>query len=455
MQTAPAEEPSEGAEQQPKRRGHARKSDDSGGAEEDAAAQKEFQPNQRARKRRSDVSLVSEESSAKDKSQPKESGRPSLPNVSVAGVTPSRESKANSSSTVAKRTTKAAAGKHGAAEAAQSAAERRRSKGARRQEHDQLVAEMDDDLEASLPPVPKYQHIEQRTRHIPKSTISAKWQPLDDSSVKAITTLISDTSRPVLLRLRDTELRRQQGQNILRIFSNRLRSKLHKGMPFPPPTSKGAGVKSNKADLASGHVEELNFETTVDSIESMETMLDPLLHSVALLEKEKAKEEAALEREYETLRTLEANAKSEARGWKERMKKAHALAPEVRRHDDVLGVDGAAGEGLALVKHKSLSLNGVFNVSHELNDAFANDVLIIAIRTPGMRGCCPCPRILRSTWRAYREICNRYKKYSQPWGKAGRRCRAYCRDILRQSSSRRYFLGESIVFQGTNTTLES
>jgi FtsZ-binding cell division protein ZapB len=135
-------------------------------------------------------------------------------------------------------------------------------------------------------------------------------------------------------------------------------------MPFPPPATKLVGLRRDKANAGGGHVEELDFESTVDSIESLETMLDPLLHSVALLEKEKAKEEAALERDYETLRTLESNAKAEARGWRERMRKAHPLAPEPGKQKDMHKLDLANGEGLELAKQKSTPLSGVFQVSN-------------------------------------------------------------------------------------------
>jgi len=134
-------------------------------------------------------------------------------------------------------------------------------------------------------------------------------------------------------------------------------------MPFPPPTAKVAGSKGDKIDSGGGHVEELNFETTVASIESMQTMLDPILHSVALLEKEKAKEEAALEKEYETLRTLESNARAEARTWRERLKKSHPLAPEPLKQHGLPELDRDAGEVLALSKQRRLPLTPLFHVS--------------------------------------------------------------------------------------------
>jgi peptidoglycan hydrolase CwlO-like protein len=122
------------------------------------------------------------------------------------------------------------------------------------------------------------------------------------------------------------------------------------------------GPRGVRDDAGGEHVEELDFERIVDSIESLETMLNPLLHSVALLEKEKAKEETALEREYETLRTLESNARAEARNWRERMKKAHSLAPKPSDTDTRKFAARDAGE-LVLSKQKNLPLPGLFTVS--------------------------------------------------------------------------------------------
>lgn len=311
----------------------------------------------RGRPRKSDISVTGgEEPPVEEVTLPKKRGRPRLSNVSATAQTPSTDPDAKSP---AKRqpTKKPFTENRGNSTGSQ----RRTSKDPNSQESIEQAAELDAELEASSRSVPKYRHIEPRTRQIPRSTISAKWLPLDDASVEAVSSIISDATRPVLLRLRDKELRHQQGQTILRIFAGRLRSKLRKGMPFPPPAAKAVGARGDKADAGGGHVDELNFESTVDSIESLETMLDPLLHSVALLEKEKAKEEAALEKEYETLRTLESNAKAEARGWRERMKKAHPLAPEPRKPEDMQELDRANGDGVELTKEKSTPPTDVFH----------------------------------------------------------------------------------------------
>ena len=219
----------------------------------------------------------------------------------------------------------------------------------------------DEPAEAATGPTPKYRHLTSRTRQIPRTTISAKWSSLDEAAVAAVDSIVSDASRPVLFRLRDRDQRHQQAQTILRTFASRLHSKLLKGMPFPPPslkasTGSAAGRGSNHG---SSHESELDFERTVDAIEALEKALDPLLHSVALLTAEKEREEAELEREYKMLRTLETNARAEAREWRERGKRDHALAPGIRAIDA-----GTEAEGIETVKsEKRKATGGVFKVS--------------------------------------------------------------------------------------------
>lgn len=187
----------------------------------------------------------------------------------------------------------------------------------------------DPQADAPSAPVPKYRHVTSRTRQIPRATIKAKWSPLDDGAVAAIDSIISSSSLPVLSRFRDRQQRHQQAQTIMRTFAKRLHSKLLKGMPFPPPSSTARG-----AGGAAGHELELDFEKTVDAMQALEKTLDPLLHSVALLEAEREREEAALEKEYEELQALETNARAEARGWRERGKRDHVLAPGPRETRD-------------------------------------------------------------------------------------------------------------------------
>ncbi|KAH7627168.1 CENP-Q, a CENPA-CAD centromere complex subunit-domain-containing protein [Sordaria sp. MPI-SDFR-AT-0083] len=188
------------------------------------------------------------------------------------------------------------------------------------------------------PPVPNYRHLTSRTRQIPRSTIASKWSPLDAPSIAAVDSIIADASRPILFRLRETRSdssRHAHAQDILTTFASRLHRKLEKGMPFPPPSLPSASKEQprdvNGEHAASpGHEAEFDFEKTVNAIQALERTLDPLLHSVALLKREKEKEEQELERAYRRLRTLETNARTQSRGWRERGKRDHVLAPGTR-----------------------------------------------------------------------------------------------------------------------------
>lgn len=67
----------------------------------------------------------------------------------------------------------------------------------------------------------------------------------------------------------------------------------------------------------------------------LERQLDPGLHAVELLRREKKRIEGELEKDYETLRNLEAGARGQARQQRELLKKAHVLAPvSMKREDD-------------------------------------------------------------------------------------------------------------------------
>ncbi|KAK3397431.1 CENP-Q, a CENPA-CAD centromere complex subunit-domain-containing protein [Sordaria brevicollis] len=188
-----------------------------------------------------------------------------------------------------------------------------------------------------LPPIPKYRHLTSRTRQIPRSTIASKWSPLDGPSIAAVDSIIADASRPILFRLRETRSdtsRHAHAQDILTTFASRLHKKLEKGMPFPPPslpsTSRQPKLDVDGEPASASHEAEFDFEKTVNAIQALERTLDPLLHSVALLKREKEKEEQELERAYRRLRTLETNARTQSRSWRERGKRDHVLAPGIR-----------------------------------------------------------------------------------------------------------------------------
>ena len=72
---------------------------------------------------------------------------------------------------------------------------------------------------------------------------------------------------------------------------------------------------------------------------ALEKQLDPALHAVELLKREKTRVERELERDYETLRNLEAGARGQARQQRDLLKKAHVLAPKgIKREAEADGV---------------------------------------------------------------------------------------------------------------------
>jgi hypothetical protein len=166
-----------------------------------------------------------------------------------------------------------------------------------------------------------YRHLTTRTRRVPRETIANKWSPLDAPSVSSVADILHSASRPVLLRLNNLQ-KHAQATAALNTVSNRLRSKLARGLPFPP------------ASVAHRREDELEFERTVDGIQTLEAQLDPLLHGVTLLQREKERAEKELERDYKILNSLSANARSGVRERREQLRKMHALVPEPSQDED-------------------------------------------------------------------------------------------------------------------------
>ncbi|KAK8134402.1 hypothetical protein PG984_006414 [Apiospora sp. TS-2023a] len=179
-----------------------------------------------------------------------------------------------------------------------------------------------------------FRQLTTRTRRVPRDIIDKKWTPLDATSISSINDLLSSASRPVLLRLNNQQ-RHAQATAALNIVRQKLRTKLSRGMPFPPPSTSGK------------REDELQFERTVDGIQSLEAQLDPLLHGVALLKQEKERAERELDRDYRTLNSLSANARSENRERRDRLRKMHVLVPEPPRHEKEKDAKAAALGDLA------------------------------------------------------------------------------------------------------------
>lgn len=201
-----------------------------------------------------------------------------------------------------------------------------------------------------------FRHLRETIRNVPRSTISAKWSSLDVPSANAVTAFIVDAQRPVLLRLQDSNRRREHASSALAHMSRRLHTRLTRGMPFPAPTA-GVSTRAN----AGSYEDEFDFERTVDAVQAMENTLNPLLHSVSLLQKEIQKEEDALARDYDHLHRLETNARSKAQEWKARARREHALAPGVKKKGE--GDDQESGDRLELISAaEDAVLGGLFKV---------------------------------------------------------------------------------------------
>ncbi|KAI0830417.1 CENP-Q, a CENPA-CAD centromere complex subunit-domain-containing protein [Hypoxylon sp. FL0890] len=162
---------------------------------------------------------------------------------------------------------------------------------------------------------PRYRHLTTRTRRVPLNVVESKWAPLEAPAITSVTTLLQSASRPVLLRLNNAQ-KHTQAQAALNAVANRLRSKISRGLPFPPATT------------STRREEEFEFERTISGIQSLESQLDPLLHSVELLRREKDRAQKELDREYKLLGRLGSNARAEARERRERVRKMHVLVPE-------------------------------------------------------------------------------------------------------------------------------
>lgn len=162
---------------------------------------------------------------------------------------------------------------------------------------------------------PRYRHLTTRTRRVPLNVVESKWTPLEGPAIASVTTLLQSASRPVLLRLNNAQ-KHTQAQAALNAVANRLRSKISRGLPFPPATT------------SARREEEFEFERTISGIQSLESQLDPLLHSVELLRREKERAQKDLDREYKLLGRLGSNARAEARERRERVRKMHVLVPE-------------------------------------------------------------------------------------------------------------------------------
>ena len=173
--------------------------------------------------------------------------------------------------------------------------------------------------------------------------MAKKWAPLERDAIAAVHALLEECARPVISHVRAAgggggvanERRQEQTRQAISSVTRRLRSKLVKGIPFPPGTvvvssRRGRlGTKGPDDRISSGIEADFNYERVMEGAQALEQQLTPLQHAIGLLERERKREEAALEADYAALRELETNAQVDLRTWRERARKAHVLAPVV------------------------------------------------------------------------------------------------------------------------------
>lgn len=175
-----------------------------------------------------------------------------------------------------------------------------------------------------------YQQLAPKTHRVSRHTIETKWDALPPLAIERISSLLKAIQRPTLVRIND-ERKRTQATSVVTSITQKLISKIAKGMPFPQ------GTRNHRED-------DFDFEKILDHSKALEDLLTPILHSNELLEAELRKEEALLEQEQGDLAELETNAKDVASKWKKDSRKGHSLIRSEDRVDedamrDSIGVD--------------------------------------------------------------------------------------------------------------------
>ncbi|KAF4342553.1 cylicin II [Fusarium beomiforme] len=186
------------------------------------------------------------------------------------------------------------------------------------------------DSDESLPsPAKPYLHIAPVKRTIRSSKIAADWTGLSGSSLPTTKSILKLAQQPILQRMTLTNNRRTHASAALHLVYHRMERKLARGLPFPPGNS-SLKTTRRRIDADGGRALELDFEAVLDGKAALERQLVPGMHAVELLKSEKDRMERELERDYEELRKLEANARAQTRERKELFRKAHVLAPTSR-----------------------------------------------------------------------------------------------------------------------------
>ncbi|KAI9158591.1 kinetochore protein fta7 [Paramyrothecium foliicola] len=183
------------------------------------------------------------------------------------------------------------------------------------------------------PPKP-FPYVAPHVHRVRQSIIEEKWSPLSSASLNAAVNMLQLAHRPIIQRLAGTQQRRAHASAALRLVTSRIARKMQKGLPFPPavmtaPRRGRRRIRNTGDDDGDdgGREAELEFERVLDARQALERQLDPALHAVDLLRREKLRVERELERDYQTLKSLEAGARSQSREQRGLLKKAHALTP--------------------------------------------------------------------------------------------------------------------------------
>lgn len=106
---------------------------------------------------------------------------------------------------------------------------------------------------------------------------------------------------------------------------------------------------------------ELNFESVLDSKLNLERQLEPALDGLEVLRREKEAMEEELEKDYETLRNLEAGARAQAREQRSLLKKAHVLTPPAKQDDAECNAKDK-GDGFVFSRDTATASGGAFTV---------------------------------------------------------------------------------------------
>lgn len=224
----------------------------------------------------------------------------------------------------------------------------------------------DDDDVSNRPalqsPEKPYVHVAPHTRRVRQSAIESKWTPLTNASLTAVSSTLQYAQRPILQRLADSQLRREHTASALRQITHRIARKITRGLPFPP-ASMPANVGRAPLQSDAGREVELNFESVLDGKLNLERQLEPALDGLEVLRREKEAMEEELERDYVTLRNLEAGAKAQAREQRSLLKKAHVLTPSLSMKQEDGGEGVQDNDGFVFARDPGTASGSAFAVS--------------------------------------------------------------------------------------------